>query len=363
MASIRPPGRLLRSRRSPLLAGAAVIAAASVAAAAWFALGAGRPRTSGPFAVAVTEIAPDRLPNSPPLRIWRPIEPSTDDQPRPLVLYAASWGGLRDENDVLLADLASHGFVAVATDDVFYDAVQETAGDWRDEAARTSRFRLGSAQEFAAFHELGLRRARLGREKLARALDRLQTMPADLAPARIDLSRIAVVGMSHGGAVAGAALASDERIKAAVNLDGWVIGTEGMRLAPGKPLLGLYADPGPDQPASPPAAARDWVLLTTRLDFEAQLLLSSRSAARTYLINGASHGDFKDTLYEQARWLRWRPWRHGVIGVDEMRQALHGVVRAFLLSSLSDSANVDWRALAASAPAMRELDARDGLQD
>ncbi len=355
-----PPSRRLRRRRSALLAGAAIVAA-STAAAAWVALGSSRPNPSGPFPVAVMELEPDRSSNLPPLRIWRPLDRTADSHARPLVLYAASWGGLRDENDVLLADLASHGFVAVATDDVIHDAAQGQATDARDEAARLSLFKLGSAQEFADFQDVGLRRARLGREKLARALDRLQAMPPDQSPARIDFARIAVVGFSHGGAVAGAALARDGRIRAAVNLDGWVIGTEGMQLAPDKPLLALYADPGFSHSSS--AGAEDWVMRMTRLDFSAQLRLSTRSAASIILIGGASHGDFNDTLYAPGRWLHWRPWRRRVIAVDEMRRALHGVVRAFLVSSLGDSPNADWRDLVATIPAMRELDARDGLQD
>jgi dienelactone hydrolase len=322
-----------------------------------------RPVPSGRYGAAVREVElkdPER--GVVPARIWHPAVKDPVPSPTPLVLYAASWGGLRNENDVMLSNLASHGFLVVATDDVFYDPPSPTT-DPRDEAARKAPFRLGTSEEFAAFPETGLRRSRLGRRKLSLVLDALSADAGQLGSFAIDMTRVSVIGFSHGGVVAGGMLAKDARVSAAVNLDGWVIGAEGMDIPPDKAMLSLYGEPVVRSGHLWPAPSSNWIIRMIRKDFEAQLTLSKRSLARSMLIIGAGHADFNDTLHERRRWLQWRPWRREVIKASEMRRTVDHLLLAFLQSPKDTTSERSWAATAGQLAKVRPLADADVAAD
>jgi dienelactone hydrolase len=355
----------MKSARTWLAVTASLLGACLVASFALFdnSMRFSSPAPDGPFSTAVREVLLTHA-AAPPIaaRIWHPAR-SPDPRPAvPIVLYAASWGGVRGENDVLLSRLASHGFVVIATDDVFHDP-PSTIAEPSDEEVRKAPFRLSTADEFAAFPEIGLRRSRLGRRKLSEVLDRLARLGGEIGPLALDLRNVSVVGFSHGGAVAGAALAKDERVAAAVNLDGWVIGAEGMDIPAGKPLLSLYAEPVVRSGHLWPTPSSGWLTRMIHKDFEAQLELSRRSMAHSLLIAGAGHADFNDTLHEPRRWLQWRPWRRDMIGAGEMRKLLDEVVVAFLKSPVDLRSERGWMSAAERHARVRPLAPGDAIPE
>jgi dienelactone hydrolase len=287
-------------------------------------------RAAGPLKVAVHELS---LPNPgsaerPPIdvRIWAP-QAAGDSGRYPLIIYVPGWGGSRGENDVLLSDIASAGFVVAAADDVSRDR-PDPATDPADEAVRTGAFRAFSPEDIAAFPEMSERRTRLGYDKLAKLIDALTKLPSNAIPSAIDVSRIGVVGFSFGGAVAAVTLARDPRIAAAVNLDGWVVDTTAAA-GVSRPLLALYAKVDLHPSAATASTPNYYYTKLARADFRALLALSRSSSAEVRLIDGAAHDDFTDARYA-GHWKRWRPWRP-IIRPDRMRTIVEAYLIPFLL--------------------------------
>jgi dienelactone hydrolase len=291
-------------------------------------------RAAGPLGVSVHELSlpnPGSAEGAPiAVRIWAP---HATEIPRsyPLILYVPGWGGSRGESDVLLSDIASAGFVVAAADDISRDK-PDPATDPADELVRTGEFQAFSAQDIAAFPQVSERRTRLGFNKLNKLVDALTQLTSKAIPSTIDFSRIGVVGFSFGGAVAAVTLARDQRVAAAVNLDGWVVHTPAAA-GVSRPLLALYAKinlyPSPAR-----ASATYYVTQLAREDYRALLALSRSSAAEVRLIDGAEHGDFTDARYA-SRWRRWRPWRPKPIPADRMRTIIQAYLVPFLLRTVS----------------------------
>jgi dienelactone hydrolase len=288
-------------------------------------------RAAGPLEVTVHELSlPDpRRAERPPMevRIWSP-QASDVARRYPLVIYVPGWGGSRGENDVLLSDIASAGFVVAATDDVSRDQ-PDPAADPADEAVRTGAFRAFSPQDIAAFPEMSERRTRLGYDKLAKLIDALTQLPSKAIPSTIDVSRIGVVGFSFGGAVAAVTLTRDPRVAAAVNLDGWVVDTPAAAGVP-RPLLAIYAKLDLHPLPASVSAPKYYETVLIREDLRALLKLSRSSAAEVRLIDGAEHDDFTDARYAD-RWKRWRSWRREAVRPDRMRSIVDAYLIPFLL--------------------------------
>ncbi|MCW2283817.1 dienelactone hydrolase [Rhodoblastus acidophilus] len=272
------------------------------------------------------------------VKVWAPQDAT---KPCPMIVYVPSWGGRRDENQVMLAELAHNGFIVAAADDVSHDP-PDPAVDAADEAVRKAPFRAFSAEDLAAFPDVSARRTKLGFEKLDRVVEALMRLPADALPATIDASRIGVVGFSFGGAVAATALARDPRIAAAINLDGWLIHTAA---APGvsRPLLALYAMPDFNPRRFWTSTANFFVTKLTLEDLRAALSLQRTSQIEVFLIAGVQHGDFSDAVYSADRWRRWRPWRTDVIRSERMREIVTAFVTPFLQQHVAGRATLGQR--------------------
>jgi dienelactone hydrolase len=249
-----------------------------------------------------------------------------------LIIYVPGWGGSRGENDVLLSDIASAGFVVAATDDVSRDRPDPTA-DPADELVRVGAFKAFSPEDLAAFPKMSERRTRLGYNKLAKLVDALTRLPSNPSPVKIDFSRIGVVGFSFGGAVAAVTLARDSRVSAAVNLDGWVVATEAAA-GVSRPLLAVYAKLDLHPSLARVSAPTYYVTELAREDLRVLLALSRSSSAEIRLIDGAEHEDFTDARYV-GRWKRWRPWRPNPIRADRMHTIIQAYLVPFLLRTVS----------------------------
>lgn len=301
----------------------------------------GRPQPSGPLQVTTTDVAvPLRTPGggepaSVRARIWYPRNTTTA---APLLLYGPGWGGRLDDNVVRLAELASHGYVIVAYDDIAHDpAVLDASPE--DADARTTSFDLGTEASRAHLEAVFDRRVRLAAEKVLALLDVLTSTPA-LLPSEVRFSqqRIGIFGASFGGAVAAEAAQSDpqKRMRAAINFDGWMYGEVAARTV-AVPFLMFNSTRGvskPDWATSTDPQRRFLELYDRRDRATIKRQLATRHDAIDVTIIGSGHSDFGDDLYNPRRWTQWRPWRENMIAVDRMRTIVDAYVLAFFRQHL-----------------------------
>lgn len=263
-----------------------------------------------------------------PVAVWRPDAGGAAED-GPVILYAPGWGGRRDGNEVTLRNLASHGYVTVAFDDVVYDPADPGASA-EDEAARRAPLDLSSAEGFLA---TGDRRARLTARKAGRVLDAL-------AAAGTPPGRCGMLGFSLGGSAAAEAARHDPRLRAVVNLDGGTYG-ETARLGVDGPYLALNSGYPPAHPWL--ARLTTWLSASRataeRLgleEYERQRAQARRPLTLSVFVAGAGHGDFSDELHAPGRWRSWRPWRGALIAPERQRAIVDTWLLAFFDTWLRD---------------------------
>ncbi len=196
----------------------------------------------------------------------------------PFLVYVAGWGGTRADNTALIEDLASHGYVVAAFDDVRAEVPMDfgSAGGYR-RTLRVAQEKLDA--QVAAARDL---------------LDRLQA--ADGSPERsrlarrIDFERIGALGFSFGGAAAAQLARDDPRVKAAVNLDGWMFGSAAGRGVP-KPFL--IVSSAPDAAGAGDDRSSYELLLDRQNEREVESGLR-RYGGYVALVRGTRHFDFCD---------------------------------------------------------------------
>ncbi len=275
------------------------------------------------------------------VHLWYPrhSQSAAPDAPRPaLVVYAPVWADKRTDNTAFTAALASQGFVVAAIDDIYNDpeSLDASADDTRvrrtllDFSGEDGRRRMITAFD---------RRLELSAAKVSSVLDAL-IANADRLPAaaRFDPTRIGMAGASFGGATAVEAAARDTRIRAVLNLDGWLRGVAATRSL-GVPLLNANSTRGmPDAAVlNAPDANPNHKFLAERSRETMAILereLNAPSGAVDITIAGASHGDYNNELYDQRRWMQWRPWRRTLIAPERQRLIVDAYATAFFARHL-----------------------------
>lgn len=322
--------------------------------------GAVSPAPDGPLsAVRRTAVLATQTAGPPlPISVWRPVGEAI----RPLILYAPGWGGRADADEVALRNLASHGYVVVAFDDIIHDAPDgSTSPD--DEVARRSGFDLSSAESLAALPALASRRQEVAARKVSRVIDALQAGEAPGRPGpptgRLDFTRIGMLGFSFGGSTAAIASRRDARLRAVANMDGDLYG-EAAAAGVDLPYLILNSEYPPRHPWV--ARLSTWVSTSRanaerryRAAYDTQIRQASRPGTLTLFIAGSSHDDFTDALYSPSRWRTWRPWRGPMIPRARQRAIVDAYLLAFFDTYLRDTPSPLITGAASPYPEVRVL--------
>lgn len=138
----------------------------------------------------------------------------------PVVLFLPGYGAARAFYTSLAVGLASHGYVVFSLDHPYESAITQLANG---ELATT----IENFQPDAP-NRLGFMKNRLDIRiaDVQFVLNQVETKHSSTNEffTSLDLNRIGIAGHSLGGATAGAAMAHDSRLKAAVNIDGTLYG-------------------------------------------------------------------------------------------------------------------------------------------
>jgi pimeloyl-ACP methyl ester carboxylesterase len=128
--------------------------------------------------------------------------------------------------------LASHGYIVVAIDHTYVSAATEFPDRIATHREATTDFQVVEPAAIIS---------RIMADDAAFVLDRLTEMNAgtsgNLFHERMDLDRVGVVGHSVGGAAAYRLALTEPRVKAAIDLDGFVYMTPEEGAGPGAPFL------------------------------------------------------------------------------------------------------------------------------
>jgi dienelactone hydrolase len=204
--------------------------------------------------------APDVLTNARPDAALQP------GSQYPVVIFSPGFGGIVESYSALLEDLASHGMVVVAIDHPYVSGATPLAN------GEVALVRTPSdPEQFEAFIEDA---ASTLVSDQRHVLDWLQGSSIGAIGTHLDLTRIGVYGHSLGGAAALQTLRLDDRVDAAIDMDGKVVGD--ISLPWRKPLMFMLAENHPDHP---------------EID---TVLRNATGPHHSVVLRGAGHLDFGD---------------------------------------------------------------------
>jgi dienelactone hydrolase len=231
----------------------------------------------------------------------------------PVILSLPAWDGAPGYNTVFAQDLASRGFVVVALgyDNPACAGVDDSTGN-----PSATAIDFSSQVAFEQTVKVAHLKIQTVAEAASRVIDGLAALdrddPVGRFRGRLDLGRIGVVGYSLGGAIAMQLCWRDDRLRAAVNIDGWMFDA-----APGgwidQPLL-IISDDTPAPTSADLNSPDPWRHYPAVLNEADSRRISSQFAKHggVYLVVlGSEHGDFNDTVFLRRRALLLGPKANG----------------------------------------------------
>lgn len=308
-----------------------LVAALMVAlvAAGWLAFVPRRPAPDGPHGAGRMEaMLTDSAGRPLPLTIWYPAEsrrggvvadapPAQEGKRAPLILYSPGWGGVRTQSSIQAENLASHGFVVVACDDVSSDrATRPDDGP---------SFDMGTDAARAASLELAARHVLAQGARLVDVLDALEGGRVPRLAGRVDLARVGAMGYSVGGSSVLQAGLLDPRIVAILNIDGALLGPSADRIGPQAYFLLSSREAFPteaEQASSDPAVRGSaWISLA---DIPRNRRRMERPGNYWAVIDTASHEDMSDGLFAVRR--------SNLLRLNVQRTAIDTAIRRFAVA-------------------------------
>ncbi len=217
----------------------------------------------------------------------------------PLLLYIPSWSGQRTENVVLLSSLASHGYVVAAMDYPDGEVIRPDVSDLPTPADLAAPMEFSSEAAYRHTLERAELRVRSQAKDAIFVMEQLKAMTGENGSAiffgRLDPAAVGIIGYSFGGAVAFQAAWLDPRIRAVVNMDGWMFGDAASSGCP-TPRLYMSDDsglPAPSDTQSKDAATRFSAELNLGDDLRSRDQLARYGGYRLQ-IAGTRHINFCD---------------------------------------------------------------------
>lgn len=295
--------------------------------------------TSGPFPVATADISLQSVTTSDPailVQMWYPsasgpaaVVKRTDatvpplcskvldqshlasaEQQFPLLLYAPMNGGRRDDNASTAAELASHGYVIMAIDDIDLDI--HPSSDASEFPSLV--FDFSSAEAFKQLLQIGNRKVRREAERALTALDRFTACANAAWRTRVRFDQVGFFGFSFGGATAAEASTFDPRVAAAANLDGTLFGQAAAKGVETPYMVFLVKDdifPEPQQLQSPEPGERYMAMLAEQ-DLSEVVRLANRPDGFAFRIRKSYHENLSDLIFSRSffkSWLGVNPYR------------------------------------------------------
>jgi pimeloyl-ACP methyl ester carboxylesterase len=224
----------------------------------------------------------------------------------PVLLFNPAWGGSRTQNTFEMEDLASHGFLVIAIDHTHNSALVAFPHGEVIRASATRAVDDFAGSNFAQQLDLANRELAVQTQDDIFVLDSFARWSADPLSAwyqAMDIERVGALGHSFGGATAVEAAFRDPRIRAALNMDGWMFGDIASRPLT-KPLFVMYEDGWPPDAAlyrsdSTSASPSNQMDLWDYKNLERML---AASGGYVLTIRGTRHMDFSDrSLYSPLR--------------------------------------------------------------
>jgi pimeloyl-ACP methyl ester carboxylesterase len=217
----------------------------------------------------------------------------------PVLLFFPGWDGDRVPYTAIVQDLASRGFIVAA---IGYDSADCALPSEVGPSPRATDIDFSSAAAFAWTLKVADTKITRVAASAMKVLDALADLDRGDSQGRftgrLDLSRAAAIGHSLGGAVAVQIAWLDPRIKAAIDLDGWLFDAAGKGWIR-QPFL-LMESNGPtsatDDLTSANPQRRYPSLLTETTDSRIQMAFANFGGVDV-TIGSSEHEDFSDGPY------------------------------------------------------------------
>jgi dienelactone hydrolase len=231
--------------------------------------------------------------------------------PFPVIIFShGAEGGTRDSNTAHCEELASHGYVVIGISHTYQGGVVKFP-DGR--IADSTKFFLG--KEKMNFIE---RRKSTDKEEtniwvsdVQFVLDQLEKInhnKTSMFFERLDQNNIGIFGQSMGGSTAIQACRRDTRIKACVDLDGSLFGSD-VTKSFDKPFMGVFAGDSVNIVNQLLSTQKDWKSFRITTKEEAKMVIARYISgaeqlanaighdAYVFVVNNAGHIDFTDTTF------------------------------------------------------------------
>lgn len=229
--------------------------------------------------------------------------PLVKDKPcYPIIIFSHGAGGTSDSNTAHCEELASHGYVVVGISHT-YDSIIVEFPDGHQKTLHETKGNNNFAERRKQIEkEIGIRI-----NDVIFVLDKLELLAQDkksIFYKKLDINNIGMFGQSFGGSTAVQMCRREKRIKAGVNLDGSLFGTNAMQELD-KPFMFILAG-NTVKLFDTPMSKKSWKTLNVKSPNEEKMLReqyilgieklsrSTRNNVYTIILKDAGHVDFTD---------------------------------------------------------------------